>query len=448
MAEIVDIPTSDLLLDGGNARLAKELDGQQETALGLAEQQGEKLVKLAEDIVRNGTDPTTLPAVVAVGDTRKRYKIVEGNRRVLALKALETPTLVMPALSQKDGRKLAKLSSEYANNPLEELPCVLFKSEEEVRHWIELRHTGQNGGRGLVDWEADEKDRFNARHSGGRNPAGQVIDFVDRHGALSAQAQTSKQKIFTTLARLLSSPDVRRKLGIDLSNGEVVALHTTEAVAKSLTYVVEQLKIGDVTVPDVYTAEDRGRYASSIPTSVTPKKKTLLETPVSLAGLTAGQTKPAATKSKKKAKPKPPRRTAVIPKAATLNVTPPRINAIYYELLSLAVEQYPNACAVLLRVFVELSIDHFVEEYKLPVLTSDPLAKRLKAVTKKLSNDGTISTQLQKATDQIADGPTPVAPGVSTFHQYVHNRYSFPKASELFAAWDELQPLMEILWPA
>jgi hypothetical protein len=69
-------------------------------------------------------------------------------------------------------------------------------------------------------------------------------------------------------------------------------------------------------------------------------------------------------------------------------------------------------------------------------------------VTKKLSNDGTISTQLQKATDQIADGPTPVAPGVSTFHQYVHNRYSFPKASELFAAWDELQPLMEILWPA
>jgi hypothetical protein len=45
---------------------------------------------------------------------------------------------------------------------------------------------------------------------------------------------------------------------------------------------------------------------------------------------------------------------------------PPRINAIYYELLSLAVEQYPNACAVLLRVFVELSIDHFGEEYKLP----------------------------------------------------------------------------------
>jgi hypothetical protein len=250
------------------------------------------------------------------------------------------------------------------------------------------------------------------------------------------------------LARLLSSPDVRKKLGIDLSNGEVIALHSTDAVAKSLTYVVEQLKTGAITVPDVYTAEDRSRYAANLPTQVSPKKKTALDTPVSLAGLTEGQTKPAAAKPKKKAKPKPPQRTAVIPKSAILNVTPPRINAIYYELLSLAAEQYPNACAVLLRVFLELSVDHFVEEYKLPVLTSDPLAKRLKAVAKKLTDDGMISTQLKKAIDQIADGPTPVAPGVSTFHQYVHNRYSFPKVPELFSAWDELQPLMEKLWPS
>jgi hypothetical protein len=447
MTEIVDIPTSDLLLDGGNPRLENEQPGQQETALSLAEQQGERLVKLAGDIVRHGTDPTTLTAVVAVGDTYKRYKVIEGNRRVLALKALETPSLISPVLSQRDASKLAKLSSEYAKDPLEEISCVLFKTEEDARHWIELRHTGQNGGRGLVDWEADEKDRFNARHAGSRKPAGQVIDFVAKHGSLSAEAKASSQKIFTNLERLLSSPDARRKLGIDVVRGEVVALYPRDAVAKSLTRVVEDLKTGKVTVPDLYTAEHRKSYAASLPRSVTPTKKSMLTTPVSLAGLTAGQTTPAATKPSKKTKPKAPPRTTVIPKAAVLNVTPPRINAIYNELLSLAAQQYPNACAVLLRVFIELSVDHFVADRKLAVLGSDPLSKRLKAVATKLRAEGSISAQLKKAIEQVANGPTPIAPGMSTFNQYVHNPYTHPKAPELFAAWDELQPLMEKLWP-
>jgi hypothetical protein len=447
MTEIVDIPTSDLLLDGGNPRLESEQAGQQETALSLAEQQGERLVKLAEDIVRHGTDPTTLTAVVAVGDTHKRYKVIEGNRRVLALKALETPSLISPVLSQKDASKLAKLSSEYAKNPLEEISCVLFKSEEDARHWIELRHTGQNGGRGLVDWEADEKDRFNARHAGGRKPAGQVIDFVNKHGSLSAEAKTSSQKIFTNLERLLSSPQARRKLGIEVVQGEVVALHTRDAVAKSLTHVIEDLKTGKVTVPDLYTAEHRKSYAENLPYSVTPTKKSMLTTPVSLAGLTAGRTTPRPANHPKKTSPKSPPRTTVIPKAAQLNVTPPRINAIYNELLSLVAQQYPNACAVLMRVFIELSVDHFIADRKLAVLGSDPLSKRLKHVATKLRADDAISEQLRKAIEQIASGPSLIAPGLSTFNQYVHNPYMHPKAPELFAAWDELQPMMEKLWP-
>ncbi len=72
------------------------------------------MVKLADDIVKYDVDPTALVAVVAVGDIRKRYRVIEGNRRVLALKALETPSLVTPALAPKDGRKLVRLSSEYA----------------------------------------------------------------------------------------------------------------------------------------------------------------------------------------------------------------------------------------------------------------------------------------------------------------------------------------------
>jgi hypothetical protein len=447
MSEIVDIPVSDLLLDGGNPRLADEQEGQQETALRLAEQQGERLLKLAEDIVRNGTDPTTLIAVLAVGDTHKRYQVIEGNRRVLAIKALETPSLISPAFSQRDQRRLARLSGEYSRKPLHELPGVLFKDEEEALHWIEMRHTGQNQGRGLVDWGSDEQDRFNARHAGSRSPAGQVIEFVEKHGSLSAEANASSQKILTNLQRLLSSPQARNTLGIDIVEGQVIALHDRDAVAKSLTRVVEDLKTGRISVPDLYHAEDRERYAQSLPRSVTPTRRSRLPAPVSLAGLTAGKSTPAKKQPRRKPSQKPPPRTTVIPKALTLNVTPPRINAIYNELLSLVAESYPNACAVLLRVFIELSVDHYAAEQKLAVLGSDPLAKRLKAVAGKLRTQGAISQQLRKAIEQLADGPSPIAPGVSTFNQYVHNQYMHPRAPELFAAWDQLQPMMEKLWP-
>lgn len=446
MAQIVDIPISDLLLDGGNPRLEPDETGQQATALALAEEQGERLIRLAGDVVEHGTDPTALVAVVASGDTHKRYKVIEGNRRVLALKALETPSLVTPVLAPKDARKLARLSGDYAKKPRNEIPCALFNTEEEARHWIVLRHTGQNQGRGLVDWGSDEQDRFNARHAGSRSPAGQVIEFVERHGKLSNEAQSSPQKIITSLERLLSTPDARRGVGVDVDRGEVVALHAADQVAKSLSRVVEDLKTGKVSVRDLYHAEDRKRYVASLPRLARPTKKSMLATPISLAGLTAGQTTPAPKPRRKRPTRKPSRNT-VIPRTAALNVTHPRINAIHNELRSLVTEQYPNGCAVLLRVFIELSVDNVVDDRSLPVKGDEPLAKRLKAVAKQLAAEGAIPAKLRKAVDQVANGPSPLAPGVSTFNQYIHNPYTHPKASELFAAWDELQPFMEEVWP-
>jgi hypothetical protein len=105
---------------------------------------------------------------------------------------------------------------------------------------------------------------------------------------------------------------------------------------------------------------------------------------------------------------------------------------------------------VLLRVFVELSVDHLLEDKSLmseQEIRSKPLKKRLKVATKHLKDQGAIPAALQRALDSLADGQSVLAPGLPTFNQYVHNKYSFPKPSELYAAWDELAPFMEKLWP-
>ena len=450
MPEIVNIPLADLLLDSGNPRLVETKESQQETALGLARQQGDNLIRLATDIVDNGLDPTTLPAVVATADRQKRYKVVEGNRRVLALRALETPSLVAPVLSPSSSRRLVQLAARYEQRPLGNVPCVLFETEDDAQHWVELRHTGQNQGIGLVEWGADEKDRYHARHAGTRRPAGQVLEFVEKHGVLSPEARASNRRIITTLQRMLNTAYVRDKLGIDIQNQQVIALYPTSELSRSLSRLVEDLKL-NYQVPDLYHLPQREDYIDRLPARVKPRRSKMLKTPVFLDSLTAGEPSPMASARSRRRRRVQPTRTTVIPRSSTLDVKPPRINAIYNELSTLNVEQYPNACSVLTRVFIELSVDHYVSEKKL--LTDKqvrdlPLAKRLKTVVTKLEKSGDIPARLARAMEAMADNQrSAVGASVVTMNQYIHNEFVYPKSHDLYATWDEIAPFMEKLWP-
>ncbi|TAN22206.1 MAG: hypothetical protein EPN30_09155 [Actinomycetota bacterium] len=455
LQEVIEVPISDLLLDDENARLLEPGSNQQTTAILLAKDQGDKLVRLAQDIVEHGMDPLSLPAVVASEDSMKRYKVLEGNRRILALKSLETPALVSAALTPSLAKQLQVLSERYIANPLQSVPCALFADEAEARHWIELRHTGQNQGIGLVEWDSDAKNRYEARHSGHRSPTGQLIDFVETNHLLDAQLSQNSQKITTNLERLLSSPKFRDKVGISVNHDRQVLSHFPfEEIKKPLTHVFNDLKSGRVTVPDLYSAKDRANYTNSIPANDLPSESTRLDKPVPLDELeyvTQATTKPAnTTGTKKPIKQKvSQQRTAVIPRTAPLNVTEPRINVIYTELLSLSTDQYANASSVLLRVFLELSIDHYISIGNLmteKVRISTPLAKRIKVVSGDLLRKGLIDSQLEKVVQKVADQPTGLAASVVNFNQYVHNKYVFPKPSEIRLAWDELQPFVEKIW--
>jgi hypothetical protein len=452
MPEYVPISVSSLLLDNRNSRLPDEGETQQATALALVEQHGATaLLKLAEDIATHRLDPLSLTAVVPSADARKRYTVLEGNRRLMALKALESPALVSPKLLPNQSRKLNALSAQYAEDPIDDILCVLFKTEDEAAHWLVLRHTGQNDGSGLVPWDSEMQDRFMHRHAGVRKPAGQVIDFVNKLGSLSNEAQTSKQKIITSLDRLLGTPYFRDKVGIDLVRGQIVAYHSKEEVLKSLTRVVEDLKTGKVAVPDLYKREDRHAYADGLPRSVLPKKSTRLREGILLDDITSDSKKPRTTKAKSKRKNgKTKARTTVIPKDTTLNVTHPRINSIYIELTAMDAESYTNACSVLLRVFVELSVDHVIEQNHLMTdqeHRNAKLAKKIKATLTHLESEKRMPIKLKRAMENVANGGSVLAASVPTFHLYVHNQYVFPKPGELYAAWDELSPYVEKLWP-
>lgn len=449
MHDTVLIPLSDLLLDTGNARLGEEQPSQQAVYLTLGKQQGRRLVALAEDIVAHGVDPTTLPAVVATDDRRRRYRVIEGNRRVLTLKALDNPTIVGGALTPTDQRRLTELAAKYADQPIDELQCILFDNEEDVRHWVVLRHTGANDGAGLVEWDANEQDRYLSRHGQGqaRKPAGQILDYLERVDG----RDESGARVLTTLQRIINTKSVRDRLGIEVNDGQVSSHYPAAEVLKGLRRMVGDLRSGTIKVKDVYDAADREAYIGRFGASDLPDPATRLPSSRPLADLDQlGSTAGAVSKSKsrRRARAATPRTTVATSNGA-INPGPPRLNAIYNELASLNADTYPNAGGVLLRVFLELSVDHEIDRQSLMSeadRAKSPLSKRLKVVADRMHQDGRINDQLRKAVHKVAESQHTIAAATVTFNQFVHNKYVHPKPAEVRTAWDELQPFLEQVW--
>jgi hypothetical protein len=180
MPQMRDVPLTDLLVDTSNARLPKEHVSQQETLLAAAMELKGKLLVLAEGIRDRGLDPLRPLAVRPSDAGNGKYVVVEGNRRLTAMKALEAPGIVEAAMSGDDKRKLNKLAAQEQRVQIDPVRCIVFDGPEEVEdlnYWVNLLHTGENQGRGLVAWRADERDRALARQGRG-SLGGQVMEVV------------------------------------------------------------------------------------------------------------------------------------------------------------------------------------------------------------------------------------------------------------------------------
>lgn len=461
VADLVEIPVSDLLLDEANARLPDpQPTTQQATALALAKLEPKTLVVLAEHIVSHGLDPMTLPAVVPTSDRRKRYRVLEGNRRILALKALETPSLVLTALNPTQQRALLRAAARFEQDPIDTVPCVLFKTAKDAVTWISLRHSGPAGGAGLWNWGSEEKDRFNDRHGLDRpaQNAREIVDFLDQQGVLGTRDQASQRRILSNIQRLFSTPEVRERLGIDWSRaGGVVSEYTSPETARVLGAIVQRFLNGTLVVGDIYTAKDRRQFADNLPRTELPAKAHRLSEPTRLADLPrsvpkkprpkGSNAKPAATKHPKGGRKNEPR-TTLIPRSCQLDISIPRINTISLELQDLSIEKTPNACGVLFRVFVELSVDHYLTDSNVKTedqLNATKFGEKIRLVGRHLKDENHITEALRRVVDTIASGRGPLCSSF-TMHQYVHNATIVVNPRELRDAWDEIQPLMEKIW--
>ncbi len=162
MADIRSIGPSNLLMDAENPRLSRPNEGQREAMRALADIMPRKILALAKDIIENGLNPADLPIVMSANDSENRYIVLEGNRRLVALKALENPDSFVGSLDSIALSSMRTLARKYQDSPIDEIQCCVVKDRPAAEHWIKLRHTGENDGAGIVPWGGDESSRFRA----------------------------------------------------------------------------------------------------------------------------------------------------------------------------------------------------------------------------------------------------------------------------------------------
>jgi hypothetical protein len=447
-----EIAVTNLLLDTENPRLAQGQQTQLDTLHAMLRAEGQKTLALAESIAHEGLSPLERLIVTPAPDQPKRFIVLEGNRRLTALQILSEPALAASNLTPAQMKKLNRWSAEYRNRgEITRVECVVFESRDAAASWIERRHRGDKGGLGIVRWGATESARFDARRPGGKYvPELQVLDFVLEHAPLDVDTRERLHNVaISNLERLVNDKAIRQIIGLAIRKGRVEALYPTDEVLKPLTRIAKDLAYEKIKVSDIYDSADRLAYLKTFKVGELPKATRVLADGEALLPDIAPSPSGGRSRASGKTSKGPKVRTILIPGTCSLNIAVPKIADISRELRRLKLDDYPNAIAVLFRVFVELSVDEVIDRDSLMTeqqADGAKLGNKLTKVADYLHSGGGITLQQAKAVKKAATDQHLLHSSISTLHQYVHNKHFTPSAADLRAAWDNLQPFIEAIW--
>ncbi len=431
----VQIPISDLFLDVENPRHDPVADQKLAIRALMAGNGATKLLKLAEDISKAGPNPAEL-LIVVPSKLEGKFTVIEGNRRLACLKLLEDPNLIEGSEQRAMRRQLERFSKAPRRPAGESLACVCFDTREDANHWLELRHTGEQNGVGVVRWSAAAAERFKKGQSW---IALQVIDFARTKGSLDSAIVGRVNKRITNLARLVNDPDVRDALGIRAVDGAVESTAAKQEVTNALVRVVTDVADPAFTVNRIRSKDDRRAYVEGLISSGAIRRP--VANSVTGWRLAAG----IPSSGRQRGRPAVTKRKAVIPTGCILRPESKRTRQMGKELKGLDAERFPNAAAVILRVFLELCLDEYIQSHQIRIQSGAELKKKIVAVAGDLEGNCKL-TKKQTQSARIAASSRNALFSTVTLNSYVHDISVVPKGSNLRETWDDMETFIEALW--
>lgn len=419
----------------------------------------DEIRNLAKDIAATGsTSPIELMALVKHDKVKNGYYVVEGNRRVCALKLLDDPD---KAGSNKDSQYFSSLAKNI-QQPITKVAAVVFETREQAQRWVALRHSGEQKGIGTKAWNSKQKSRFSLKTRGSdvNSQAVLAIEYAREKNLLS-NSQLDNIGI-TTITRFLSNPVMRNALGLCNGNDLLIQVPTHEfdrSVTRLLTDSLSPEKTG---VSSRSKAEERKNYAQKLmqegvaatqygfaphepgspespkPTTTPSSVPQMEEESQSNPESNASTSNPTETTTRGRNNQHPDKRTYVISGSFKAKISDKTLRRLFHELKTLDAKTFSFAATHLLRAVLEKSASLYLSAKGIE--PQEKLNKKADQLAALLQEEGMTSRDL-KYLRTIAHSHRDSLESPDTLGHYIHGG-AVPSPSYVFRYWDNLEIVM------
>lgn len=466
-----------LLLDPDNPRIPDSGEKRSQRDLLAELVENDKVYDLAKSIVENGYYP--VESLIIVEEKGKKY-VVEGNRRLAALKLLLSPESAPNDLRKRRFRALANRISPEA---VSKVKVIRAPTREAAAPVIMSKHTrGQVEGweplmkakfyhnlvdQGLAPEEISEQ--YNLPPSEVTNALQQYMMYsmacaLELPGEIAKKVQNPREFPITNLERLYKNPEVTKALGITFDgNKRVIGAIDIDEFKKGYAKIVTDVATGDIHSRKLNTKTEMRKYLASLGEHQPDlSKKGKFTSDMLLQPSRQKEKVERSTPTQKKRPQQKPIQRAIIPLDFSCDVENQRINDVFKELKKLPVAHYPNAVALMFRSLLEMSLGYYLDRTgHLSTLQNQQKAAREKkgqklsrgwhpTLTEMLkyvvAEDTDIigNPNLLKALRKLIDQPNNLL-SVDTLNLFVHNQHFYPNEDALRGFWPPLQGLFEII---
>ena len=437
----------------------------------LSDEKLHKVAELARDIVKLGElDPSSRLIVTEDEANEGRFIVLEGNRRITALKALMTPAL---ASGTSAFGAFKELHSQFQKLGLSKVECVVM-DRKRAREWIKRKHYKGMSGAGVLPWSAIAKARSDASE-GKYTPWLTTLAFLEKHKFDAEEILNRISKNVTTIDRVLVSPQMSKILGIGFSNEKIIVENGDEPAAAELLYdmmekmsepafvesivsnkeqqlsFIEQFQILNVKNKPKISSEEIDGHTSSDRCldnrqfDAGGEKET--SSPIqSQQRRASANEKVSSTPQRSK-----PSRTRKFLAKNGLRISNDAMNRFYSELRSLDAEKNPHLAFAIIRIFLEKSVTLFLTTMKVPTLDERPdatwfdlhnkLKDKVEQTVYAIDPDRKL-VSLKYALD-IVKKENGKLHTLDHLNHAIHDHTSLPAHTEIITIWDRYHPFFE-----
>ncbi len=410
---------SDILINPKNPRFDPVSNQTECIQLMITEKESE-LKKLANDILEKGINPSKNLIMI---QKQSKFLTLEGNRRIVSLKLLNNPTL---SKNNQVREFFSKLKDEFTDDIPASVYCVVFKKEEDARHWILLEHTGKNRGIGIDPWDSEQQQRFSENLS----RSVQIFDFADNNSI-----DRHKIKI-TNLERILGTYGCNA-IGISFTDGVIQYNKPKTKVKENVENIFKKMSENKFKVGDIYTRELIEEWIDNTLDIDDNSEKTK-------------EKQTSTSKKYTKKTRKLTKRKKLIPIDCNLEIKLSKINDIFVELKENLIldgrKGTPNAIGVLFRVFLETSINYYLKKKNIEYSFNIKLKEKIALVSRHMIINNIATDEEVKYVRNTSQKSSSNILSVDNFHEYIHSGNIRPVPGDLKAYWDNSQEFFEILW--